>query len=272
MKYLDKDGLQQYDALIKEFVNNHVPDLAQVANLAVALEDAADPTSTVKIALCTQAEYDALESYQENVIYIITDDTSGVVYTYANETLDGTESVLTSITIQGIKYAIPQGTDVIANPTLDGTEPSLSGLQVGNTRYAVGGGSSKLYQHSIYIYGTKSTQYAVPKYFEGKILLITKSSDALNTEQKLNAYLYANGHTTRSTALCATGFYRNTYNDETANETFIIFGVCSLDGTSSGTTFYGRSVLDSVINNTAGTINPYFEGHTYIDTVSEITI
>lgn len=39
-------------------------------------------------------------------------------------------------------------TEVIPNPTLDGTETALSGLQIDGVKYAMGGGG-KLYEHNI---------------------------------------------------------------------------------------------------------------------------
>lgn len=59
----------------------------------------------------------------------------------ANPTLEGTESNLEGLEVDGEKYKIPEGTVVEANPTLAGTEDALTGLQVGNTKYKVGGGS-----------------------------------------------------------------------------------------------------------------------------------
>lgn len=68
----------------------------------------------------------------------------------ANPTLEGGESDLTSVEIEGTKYAIPSGTEVTANPTLDGNETALSGLEVDGTKYSVGGGGgSTLYTHLI---------------------------------------------------------------------------------------------------------------------------
>ena len=53
----------------------------------------------------------------------------------ANPTLVGTEAALTGLEVDGTKYKVEQPTDVVANPTLAGSEATLTGLQVGTTKY-----------------------------------------------------------------------------------------------------------------------------------------
>lgn len=59
----------------------------------------------------------------------------------ANPTLEGGENDLTSIEIDGTKYAIPEGSSVEANPTLVGTEADLTGIEVDGVKYKVPKGS-----------------------------------------------------------------------------------------------------------------------------------
>lgn len=48
-------------------------------------------------------------------------------------------------------------TEVIANPTLDGSETALSGLQIDGVKYIMGGGD--LYEHNIRFHYVSSTEY-----------------------------------------------------------------------------------------------------------------
>jgi len=151
MKYLDYAGLQQYDLLIKQYIQDNIPDSSEAADVATALKNAFNPNSNIKIAICTQAEYNALQTPESNVLYIISDETSEVVNVEANPTLDGTETVLSSIKIGGIKYKMPS---IEANPTLDGTETALESIGIGGVKYKIEGGGSSggevhLYEHRV---------------------------------------------------------------------------------------------------------------------------
>ena len=152
MKYLDYQGLQEYDALIKQYIQDNIPDSSQAADVATALKNAYNTNATIKVAVCTQAEYNALQNPEQNVLYIISDETSEVVNVEANPTLAGTESVLSSIKIGGIKYKV---SSIEANPTLSGNETTLTGLGINGVNYAMpsggssSGGSATLYEHFI---------------------------------------------------------------------------------------------------------------------------
>ena len=181
MKYLDYQGLQEYDALIKEYIQDNIPDSSQAADVATALKNAANPNSNIKIAVCTQAEYNALQNPEQNVLYIISDETSEVVNVEANPTLDGTESVLGSIKIGGIKYKMPS---VVANPTLDGTETALESLGINGVIYAIlsGGGSSgstHKYFHLLRLSRSGSFE------FEGYTIIVSDRDTAYNASSFL---------------------------------------------------------------------------------------
>lgn len=106
MKYLDYAGLQQYDLLIKQYIQDNIPDSSQAAEVATALKNAYNTNATIKVAVCTQAEYNALQNPESNVLYIISDETSEVVNVEANPTLDGTETTLTGLGIGGTNYKV----------------------------------------------------------------------------------------------------------------------------------------------------------------------
>lgn len=54
--------------------------------------------------------------------------------------------------LEALKKKYPDAVDLIeANPTLEGGEESLSSVLINGTKYAVGGGGSKLYRHEINI-------------------------------------------------------------------------------------------------------------------------
>lgn len=75
-------------------------------------------------------------------------------------------------------------TEVIANPTLDGSETALSGLQIDGVKYAMGGGG-KLYEHNISMSETepKSTGNIFYK-FECRI--ITKNPEPFTYDTLLD--------------------------------------------------------------------------------------
>ena len=174
MKYLDYAGLQQYDLLIKQYIQDNIPDSSQAADVATALKNAANPNSNIKIAVCTQAEYNALQNPESNVLYIISDETSEVVNVEANPTLDGTESVLGSIKIGGVKYAIPSG----------------------------GGGSSGTkYLHNLTLLINYTT-------YDGRILVQIPTNDNTPfTKQMLIDFLNNNSLTSVLQSYKATGYY-----------------------------------------------------------------
>lgn len=77
-------------------------------------------------------------------------------------------------------------TEVVANPTLDGSETALSGLQIDGVKYVMGGGS--LYEHNLLIQYGIINNYRVMVY----MTLITNSEIAL-TANDLATILYDNG-------------------------------------------------------------------------------
>lgn len=72
----------------------------------------------------------------------------------ANPTLAGTESALTGLKVNDVKYKVEQPINVAANPTLAGTEADLEGLQVGDTKYKIPSGGSGGGSHCYIISGT----------------------------------------------------------------------------------------------------------------------
>lgn len=196
MKYLDYTGLQQYDLLIKQYIQNNIPESSEIAE---ALQNAYNPNSTIKIAICTQAEYNALQNPEQNVLYIISDETSEVVNVEANPTLAGTESVLGSIKIGGIKYKV---SSIEANPTLSGNETTLTGLGINGVNYAMpsGGGSSEvhLYEHNIEIIATGL-------YYTKVTTTIFSNDSTPFGDTSLRTWLNTNGYNNSNTHKSATG-------------------------------------------------------------------
>lgn len=63
----------------------------------------------------------------------------------ANPTLEGGESALTALEVNGTKYTVSGGSggsEVVANPELEGDEDSLTGLEVDGVKYKVDSGST----------------------------------------------------------------------------------------------------------------------------------
>ena len=76
-----------------------------------------------------------------------------------NPVLAGTETSLTGLEIDGVKYKVDQPINVAANPTLAGTENELSGLQVGSTKYKVITSSDVTSAINTAIYGAIDANY-----------------------------------------------------------------------------------------------------------------
>lgn len=76
-------------------------------------------------------------------IYDSTTQTSSPIateeYVEVNKTGATATDTATTLTVGGTTYSIPQGTSVTANPTLAGTETALTGLEVEGVKYKVGG-------------------------------------------------------------------------------------------------------------------------------------
>lgn len=108
-----------------------------------------------------------------------------------NPALAGTESDLTGLEVNGIKYAVPQ---VEANPTIpSGTTPTaLEGLKVGSDYFSAGGGDVHLYQHDVLIImqsGALTSAYFALRMFSTSSVALTKQSlyAALNPGQRYYA-------------------------------------------------------------------------------------
>lgn len=111
MKYLDYDGLQRYDSKLKDYIDNHIPTKSS------SVVDARNSNNTIKFALCTQAEYDELgNNYEQNVVYIITDDEASLYTVIANP--QTTTDDIYTITVGTTNYAIK---DARVDDILDGT-------------------------------------------------------------------------------------------------------------------------------------------------------
>lgn len=87
----------------------------------------------------------------------------------ANPTLAGTEAELSGLEVGSTKYKIPEGTPVEANPTLDGTEANLEGLQVGSTKYKVGGGGGSHCYEIIFTVGGYSIEHGFLYYTDADL-------------------------------------------------------------------------------------------------------
>lgn len=60
--------------------------------------------------------------------------------------------------LEALKNKYPNAVDLVeANPTLEGGEDSLSSVLINGTKYAVGGGDGKLYMH--HILGTQNESF-----------------------------------------------------------------------------------------------------------------
>ena len=99
------------------------------------------------------------------------------------------------------------GTSVVANPTLEGTESALSGLEVDGTKYKVESGGGALYQHSIRFVRdyTGGNPYAV------KFNIFSTTAQAM-TASDVFSYL-AQHAPNQASAITAVGWYKETVND-----------------------------------------------------------
>jgi hypothetical protein len=64
-------------------------------------------------------------------------------------------------------------TEVIANPTLDGSETALSGLQIDGVKYAMGGGGSLNWVLKESVYCTNNTTSNTTGNYKDKVVCIT---------------------------------------------------------------------------------------------------
>lgn len=118
-------------------------------------------------------------------------------------------------------------TEVLANPTLDGSETALSGLQIDGVKYAMGGG--KIYQHLITLYYNASGSGFVR---DIRIVIFNNSNEKF-TYDSLLTWLEDKGHwLSDSKEYPATGYakgvtdYLDTY--------FSVWGVYSYYGIEIG--------------------------------------
>ena len=86
--YLDTEGLAYYDARIKDYIEQNIPEAATAIMNAV---QESGESEIIKIAVCTQATYDALApDWEEGTLYIISDD----------NTLNELKNLINSVSIQ----------------------------------------------------------------------------------------------------------------------------------------------------------------------------
>lgn len=129
----------------------------------------------------------------------------------ANPTLEGGEDDLTSIEIDGTKYAIPEGSSVEANPTLAGTEADLVGVEIDGVRYAVPKGA----------------------------YIATKTSNSQISVESLN-YIYANYKTIPCYVEYSSAVYRIVYR---VGAKLYTDGYPNSPGTSNGSVIYMRWLI-----------------------------
>ena len=250
MKYLNYQGLQEYDALIKQYIQDNIPDSSEAADVATALKNAFNPNSNIKIAICTQAEYNALQNPESNVLYIISDETSEVVNVEANPTGTATTG-LTKIRISNVIYSIPQ---IEANPTLSGNETTLTGLGINGVNYAMpsGGGSSEvhLYEHNITLQFSYTSNYGGAT---GNVTLkILTTTNTILTRANVMEIILARGFTNANNCYSASGFVTKqssgVQSATPTNNFIIVSGIYSNYNSTYSFTFAG-SKLELTSNN-----------------------
>jgi len=89
--------------------------------------------------------------------------------------------------LEALKNKYPDAVDLVeANPTLEGGEDSLSSVLINGTKYAVGGGSDiHLYQHHLFYYQNSSTNIGITLY--------SSSNEPMNYTDIVN-FLVAEGY------------------------------------------------------------------------------
>ena len=85
-----------------------------------------------------------------------------------------------------VTYNLPLGSQVEANPTLEGTESDLEGIEIDGTKFKVGGGK-QLYQHNILVYNSTA------KYLTFSLQFISDSNTPITNTTYLGTWLYNNG-------------------------------------------------------------------------------
>lgn len=88
-------------------------------------------------------------------------------------------------TVVSIGVASVDGSSVVANPTLEGTESDLEGIEIDGTKYKVGGGK-KLYKHNIYFTRAEDN-------LDGMLTIINDSSTKLESVTNIATVLYNKG-------------------------------------------------------------------------------
>lgn len=104
----------------------------------------------------------------------------------ANPTLEGGESALTALEVNGTKYTVSGGSggsEVVANPELEGDEDSLTGLEVDGVKYKVDGGSSTSRPRELIfindLFGDFKTDYAVTDPSEYELKFSKEAIDSI---------------------------------------------------------------------------------------------
>lgn len=125
------------------------------------------------------------------------------------------------------------GTQVIANPTLAGTEDSLTSIEIDGTKYAIsggGGGEQHLYMHHLRIAENASAVNSITTY----IVVFNTSNTTINSFTSLRTLLYTDLQAINiSSALECSGVYYNSSN----NTSYNIFGIYCDSSTASNLTF-----------------------------------
>lgn len=114
---------------------------------------------------------------------------------------------------------IVEAKNVVANPTLEGTESDLEGIEIDGTKYKVGGGK-QLYQHNISIY-FNNTDTGSRTFLN--LTLILDNNTALDTTEKVANKLWDLGYDLyNDKGMIATGFH---FIGGTYNKTYSIIRV-----------------------------------------------
>lgn len=174
---------------------------------------------------CAEMTYDSTATYYvyENDEYVAYD--GEMTERYFNENKASLYIYQANPTTYQIQFPTKNGTvattdDVVANPVLAGTESDLTGIEINGVKYKAGGGG-ELYEHIVSFSlgsdlqeGYTSTDWANRVY----VTIYNNSSEAINTRAKLRNALH------NPNKIFTTNFARVT--DSSSNIYYVAYFVC----------------------------------------------
>ena len=206
-------------------------------------------------------EYEALKKEVNDINEVVEEHTTDYVIT--NVVLDDDNNVLGSQVKDvenDVTYNLPLGSQVEANPTLEGTESDLEGIKIDGTKYKIGGGK-QLYQHNLTFINNGDTGYQANYAIQATIICDSATPFTLETLAK---YLYDNNIKSGEYTSTITGLLLASGNCQFGSSSYMyVAGICSDLTYTNGIRIWGAMNASPIFANNNRWILPA----TFIDTV-----